>query len=231
MRTSEKITADLARMNAAQLVLRFGCPAEIGADVVSGLVTRMLSEDPALSVELRVGTGSQMLSLMERGQLDCILTDKQSAPSTIGTVAMAKVRFQAYGAPETSEKTYGLSIKRILRETLLLGEEGTEDRQVLGSLLEKRGLCFDDFHAIQSVTSPAAQQAMAAAGRGIVFTYEPAARQALETHRLQQLYIPDLSEERPLVFLYRKDNLSLESVKAFFDRFKAVWNEQNTQAQ
>lgn len=223
MRMSEKVAADLARMNAPQLTLRFGCPAEIGAGAVSRIVSQMLAEDPELRIELHVGTGAQLLEEVEHGRLDFVLTDKQSAPSTLGSTALARVRFQGYADPKTAEEVYGLSLKRLVRERLLLGAQGAQDRRVLGILLEKRGLGFDDFRERMLVDAPAAQQELAAAGRGLLFTYETALQEGAP--RLQQLYISDLSEERPLVFLYRKDNLSLEQLKAFFERFKALWTQ------
>lgn len=214
---SAKIVSDLQRMSDQKAELRFGCPKELGEAAIATIITDMLSADDSLRVRVETGNTAELVKQLESGQLDIVLADKLCAPSQLSTAPVGKAKFGCYVA-----ETYALAtpnIRRLITRDLLVREEGASDRTVLTQLLQKRGQSFDDFHATIVSNSPAALQDMAASDIGVLFGYVA----ATDRDGLTRLCISDFTDERPIVFLYRKDALNLDSYKSFFEEFRTRW--------
>lgn len=218
---SAKVISDLHRMSEQRNELHFGCPRELGERNAAAIVTGLLAKERPHRIVLETGNTEELLKKLENGQLDVVLCDKQCALPQMASAPAVKAHFGCYASPDYAASSP--TLKRALARTLLLREEGAADRAVLGQLLHKRALTFSDFDSVVTSNSAAALQDMAAAGIGVVFGYAS----AMEREDLAPLNLADLTEERPLVFLFRKDGLDTEGYKAFFESFRTAWAEQN----
>jgi DNA-binding transcriptional LysR family regulator len=220
---SSKVTADLQRMSLQGRTLRFGCPKAIGETDVPRVLAKLMEEDRDLDLELRIENSMDLVNLLESGQLDFILTDELYLKNQFGSVPMDTMKFCGYASPKHAEELYGLSFKRLFRERLLLREEGSADRAVLEQILEQRGFSLRDYSATMVANTPASLQELTAANLGVTFSYDSGMREAVKQKHVQQLYLSDFAEERPLVFMYLKDNLDVERCKPFFKKFQSAW--------
>ncbi len=215
---SAKVIADLQRMSEKQAELRFGFPREFGEKAAAGIVTRLMASQ-SVHVVLETGSTDELLRRLENGQLDAVLCDKFCALPQLSSAPAVKIRFGCYAA-----KAYAASnppLKRLLAKTLLLQEDGAGDRAVLDHLLHKKGISFNDFDTVTCSNSAAVLQNMAAADLGVLFGYAP----AIEQQGLASVYYADLTEDRPLLFQFRKDGMETEECRAFFEAFRAAWAE------
>ena len=213
---SAKVIADLQRMSEQQTELRFGFPREFGEKAAAGIITRLMAQQ-SMHILLETGSTDELLRRLENGQLDAVLCDKLCALPQRSSAPAVKIRFGCFAAEAYAATSP--SFKRILSKTLLLQEDGAGDRAVLGHLLQKKGVCFTDFSTVTCSNSAAVLQGMAAADLGILFGYAP----AMEQKELVPVSITDLTEDRPLLFQFRKDGMDNEECRAFFDAFRAAW--------
>ncbi|MBR3629528.1 MAG: LysR family transcriptional regulator [Oscillospiraceae bacterium] len=215
---SAKVIADLQRISEQLTELRFGFPREFGERTAAGIVTNLMA-DQNLHILLETGSTEELLRKLENGQLDAVLCDKYCALPQLASVPAVKVRFGCYAATEYAATAP--SFRRILARTLLLQEDGAGDRAVLSHLLQKKGMSFSDFETVTCSNSTAVLQKMAASDLGILFGYAP----AMEQEGLAAISFADMTEDRPLLFQYRKDGIETEDCRRFFEAFRTAWTE------
>jgi len=222
-RTSARIAADLLRMSENNKALRLGCPKELGEATVTRITAKLLAEKYEIS--LCIKNTAELISLLENGQLDVVLADKEASGTQFASVPAGKVDFRGYAAPEEEFNGKSISLKKLTDKRLLLGEPGSSDRDILERCMKKHNLETEAFDSVMTCSTPACIQELAAANTGIFFGYASAVQDAVEQNRLQEFQISDLPEERSLVFLYSKENMNAEQFKPFFETFRTLWTE------
>ncbi|MBQ4464650.1 MAG: LysR family transcriptional regulator [Oscillospiraceae bacterium] len=216
MRRSRRVAADLQRMANRVNPLRFGIPSEFGDELAAQLLTALTAQYPEQVLSVSVGNSAELTAQVENGELDLVLTDKICAVPTLTALPTGKLAFGCYYAADGS--VHG---KQLLTRRLLRAGEGSADAAVMCNLLQKRQIAPDDFSAVWTIGSPAAMCRMAAAGQGICFAYALAA----ETYgggKLQPVS-GDLSDERTIVGMYRKENAELERIRELITQIRSVW--------
>lgn len=216
---SKRIAADLERMSSQKTCLRFGFPTELGEEWGASLLTAMMAHDPTLRVQLVMGYSTDLLQRVETGELDFVLTDKLCAVPALQSSTFGKVHFGCYTA--ASAELPGQT-KLLLQSCLLLRTEQSCDRLAAEQLLAKKNLSSEDFASVWTANSAAVLRQMVRAGRGVWFAYETAVPTG--DAAIVPLPLGELSEERTLVFLHRKEATEQADFRQFFDQFKQEWN-------
>lgn len=217
---SARVVTELERMSEQHKALHFGVPKEIGEIVVSSIVTQMLSGQDAVNICMTSSNTAELLHLLEVGKLDFVLADKSFLPVQMLTVPLGKVRFECYGGQVTS-----VNPKTLTDHCLLLREEGASDRALLKQMLLKKGLVFSDFSDVITSNMPVSLHTMASSDMGVIFTYAT----NMKSGNLHLLHLSEFSEERSLVFVYRRDSADVKNYKMFFETFKMLWKEQTAE--
>ncbi len=214
---SSRVTADLQRMSNKK-ILRFGCPKELGETFVARIVAEMLT--PELEIHLCVKTIAELMTMLQNGQLDVVLTDKEYAESQFSSIPAGKMPYHGYASPEVCEAIGTVAFKKLAEQCLILSEPGSSDRMVLARFMERHNFEIENFQSAMICTTPACIQELSAAGKGICFGYASCMQDAVMENKLKELRISDFPEERTLVFLYSKDNMEVEKIKPFCETFK-----------
>ena len=214
-KTAERVKSDLRRMSRRQHSLQFGVPMELGtlmaADIVVGIQEQM-------QVSQQTGSAATLRRLLDSASIDVLLADKHETSSPqYGCIPVGKVHFGCYMSSALAAKNP--TLHQLTGQHLLVREQGSADRTVLEELLEKRGLAISDFASVTESNDPAAIQAMAAAGKGIVFAYAT----GVAHPELTPVHIPELSAERPLVLLYLKERTAEQGIADFTEEFCSRW--------
>ncbi len=222
-KTSSKVMEDLKRMSCQQNVLRFGCPTALGDAVVPQIIGMMMADNKDLEIQFCTANTETLLKMLENGKVDFILADKRNAKQNFGTYNVGKSKFCGWASPDLATELYGLSLKRIFHEKLLLREEGSGSRAMLEQALADKNFSVADFYSVMECNSPSSIQALTAANAGITFALECCMKDAARQNLIQKLCLSDFSVESKLEFMYLKDSLCQESCKAFFEPFKELW--------
>lgn len=215
---SKRVTSDLKRMSEQNAVLRFGFPAELGEKTGAALAAELMQQDPELVLSVHVGTMPELVKMAENGELDFVLTDKAYVSPTLVSAPMGKAKFGCFTA--ASQAGESIHIKQLLQQNLLLREADGGDRVTAELLLRKKNLVPEDFASVLTSNSGAVLHQMTAAGRGVCFAYAA----AMDADDTVMLSLGDLTDERNLTFLYRKDAVDQTGYKNFFETFKQLWD-------
>ncbi len=226
MRSSEKVMEDLQRLSTKRKPLRFGCTKSFGETVVPRLIGTIMAADEDLELTLQVENTQTLLEMLECGRVDFILADQSFAKSNYECYPLGTNKFCGWADPAHADALYGLSLKRMFRERILLREEGSGTRMVLEEILEQRSCGINDFYAAMVCNTPASIRELTAAGVGISFGFECCMEDAVQQNQVQKLYLSDFSEERQIALLYLKNSIFTDSFLPFFDSFKKAWQAQ-----
>ncbi len=223
--SSSKVLEDLRRMSTKHRSLRFGYTKAYGETLVPQIIGEMMNKDDDLEVTLCTENTRELIDLLDCGKLDFILADKYFAKSHFECVDCVKDKFCGWASPQLADTLYGVSLKKLFRERLLLREEGSGSRAVLERILDLRNCDLDDFYAVMECNAPSSVKELTMAGVGVSFNYAACMKEELRQNRVQQLYLNDLAEEREIVFMYLNDNMYPEHFNAFFKAFTETWKE------
>ncbi|MDE7094001.1 MAG: LysR family transcriptional regulator [Oscillospiraceae bacterium] len=223
---SAKVISDLQRMNDSNQALRFGCPSEIGEAVVTRIIAELMELDYVSDLSICIKNTSELLDMLENGQLDVILADENYHNNQFASVPMSNVRYAVYAQPERAEKYNKPVLKDFMQERLLVREQGASDREILEYYLSQNGMLANEFYDVMTASTAVSLQELAIAGAGILFAYASSVKDAVAQNRLQELTVSDFSAKRSLVFLYCKENKNQEEFSEFFEDFTDLWNKE-----
>lgn len=225
-----KIVEDLKRMSEKRAALRFGCSKALGESLVPQMIAKMMAENPELELTFETANSEALVSSLENGKVDFILTEKTFQKHEFNVVPVAKNAFCAWADKATAEKLGSTTMRKLLHEKLLVREEGSGTRAALERILAKKEFRMDEFSEVMECNSPSTISAFVSAGSGITFAHECAMRTAKKQGLVEQIAVPELKTESDLCFMYLSNSMQSESCKQFFEAFISLWKEENAEA-
>jgi DNA-binding transcriptional LysR family regulator len=222
---STKVLQDIRRMSERHDPLRLGCTKDLGGNIVSRVVGKMLDRDEELEVTMIVENSTMLIDMLESGQVDFALVDSVFDNGKFGKAVVATERYSGWANPRHCEELKNVTFRKMFREKLLVREEGASNRVILEDILDKRKCELDDFYAQVVCNAQDSLTTLTAENAGITFAFDVTMEDAMVSGRVARLHLTDFNEERELVFLYLKENINLERCKSFFKEFKQLWLE------
>ena len=107
--------------------------------------------------------------------------------------------------------------RQLLDQRLLTREPGSGTREVLERRLKEQNLSVRDFAHVCQIGSLSAIKALAVAGCGVAFLYEPTVRAELAGGRLREIELSDFSVRHDFTFLWRKNSAFAASYREIFE--------------
>lgn len=222
---STKIIEDLRRISSKQKPLRFGCTKDFGEVLVPSVIGKMMEADEDLEVSMFIENSATLIEMLECGKLDVVLVDKSFAKKEFESFVISKEQYCGWANPAHADSLYGLSLKRMFREKLIVREEGSGTRAILEQILDGRNCDLDDFYATMLCNSPASIKALTAENVGISFGFASCMREEVNSGKLRKICLADFAEEREIVFLNLENSIQVDKFKPFYKKFKQVWAE------
>ena len=211
-----RITAHLCNSGQAVQRLAVGATLSIGEFVLAPLAAQYLAQTPELRLTFTIANTRKLLRKIDVGTLDCAFVEGRFDRQRYGSRLFQRERFVGVcggGHPLAGQTA---DWDRLLRERLILREEGSGTRDILEQCLHERNLTLAQFSHRTEVNNFAAIKELVRAGVGITFVYEPVVRRELERGELVLLDIPRFRVEREFNFVYQRENLFMAEPLAFF---------------
>lgn len=215
----QQLTELMARSAAPNL--RFGATLSISEGVLPRLLPVLVEQLPGVEVQFTTHNTHALLEQLEAGELDFALIEGNFARARYAYRPFMQARFVGLcqtGGPFSRFKT----LEECLTAPLLLREEGSGSRDIFESECSARNLRVQDFAVLHQVESIPVIMALAAAGQGITFAYECAAREQLKTGRLQIMDLADFALTRPFHFVTLPGSPKTEQALQMFGLIEAL---------
>lgn len=224
---SERILAEMDRMVNKSKQLRFGCMKDFGESVVPAMVGRMMAEDDTLEVSVHIDNSANLVSMLAEGKLDFILIDscfaRKMDDSLYKVLTVGHEGMSAYVSAKAVNVPDKLTQKKLMRENLLIREEGAATRAAVEHYLSLDDYDLENFVLKFECNTPTAIKQMIASGAGITFAYDTCMQDVLEQGRVRRLDVDGFAGNRDIVLVYCLENLHAGHFTPFFRKFKTQW--------
>lgn len=114
-------------------------------------------------------------------------------------------------------KDKGIPLTDLLREPIILREEGSGTQKQANIFLRGMGLADSDLNVTARVNDPEAIKNLVAGGLGISIISERAARNFIQSKRLLAFDLPESDASRSLYLIHGKDYMIKNSTQEFID--------------
>ena len=157
--------ADKERFN-----LRIGATKTIGDYVLIDAIKEYLS-DPSHELSLMVDNTMHLLQMLDENQLDFAVIEGAFSKTKYDSYLLRMEPFVGICAKNSPLCGQHISVEELLKQTIIVREEGSGTRRIFEERLAAVGYELSDFYREVSISSFVAIKALVAAGIGISFLY------------------------------------------------------------
>lgn len=217
MRLQAEIEA-LAAARSERPPLRLGCTRTIADYAAPRLLAAHLTRHPDERILMRTGNTTELVSLIDRGEIDFALVEGSFDRATFDSATFSRERFVAVAAAGDRPA----SIAELLDRRLILRESGSGTREILEHNLAARDLSVSDFSGVVELASIPAIKACVAAGAGVSFLYRVAVESELADGRLVDVTPKDFAIEHDFALIWQRGSRYANGYRALLREWTTV---------
>ena len=150
--------------------LRVGATKTVGDYVIGEHAARFLA-NPDNHLFLEVDNTRQILSMVDRGELDFAIVEGYFDRADYECRVYREEPFLGFCAAEHAFANRTVPLERVLKEGLIVREEGSGTRNILIQALQERNYSLEDFPRVVRVNQFRLLETLVARGCGVTFAY------------------------------------------------------------
>jgi DNA-binding transcriptional LysR family regulator len=198
--------------------LVFGATRTIGDFILPEKLAGYIGAHPQTDIRMLVDNTEILLKRMDEGELEFSVIEGYFPKSEYDYQNYSNERFIAVcGAAYPFVKKPKI-LSDLFRERIILREPGSGSREIFERQIEERNYSIRDFRQIIEIGSIHAIKSLVAAGCGITFLYEAAARPELKTGLLRTIPLADFEVYHPFSMIWRKNSIYKQKYREIFNR-------------
>lgn len=186
--------------------LDWGASMSIGEFLLPDLLSGYLKRHPEIQIEYHIANTESLLEWLDRGIIDFAFVEGSFPKREYDYVTIKSERFIAVCGADYVMGGMG-RITDLFSHTLLLREEGSGTRRILGEYLKSVGYSFDDFPRICTMNSHHMILRLLEDNCGISFVYEMVAGKGIREHKLREFVVPGFDVRHELNFIWKKGSI------------------------
>lgn len=194
----EQIAREMRQGDA--LTLRFGATLSIADGLMPTVLPQLVDHFPEIQFHMVEQNTHVLLEQLENGLLDFALIEGNFDHRRYDYHPFFVSRFVGLCSPNSPYRAF-----RCLRDTLqaplILRESGSGTRDIFEGECRAHNLAVTDYVSLCEIEHIPTLLGLVAAGKGITFAHEAAARNLLTQNQLQVMELEDLQLERPFHFV------------------------------
>lgn len=203
--------------------LRFGVTMTIGEFVIAEPLSRFLKAHPDISVHIVTANTQELLKKIRQGEIEFALMEGNFSKEAYDSLIFSQENFIPVCAGDSllAERSY--SMEELLKERLIIREEGSGTREVLVKDLERRNLSLQDFSKVIEIGNMSAIKSLVTYDCGISFLYEAAVRAELETGVLRKMKLEDFHVVHDFSFVWQRGSVFDGEYKKIFQELREMY--------
>ena len=201
-----------------------GVTLTAGEYMLARPLAQWLGAHPAAEVRIVQGDTSRLLDLLEDGTIDFALIEGLFDRQRFDWSVLCRQRLVGVCAPGNELASRGgVAWDDLLASHLIVREEGSGTRAVLGNALSSNNLGIADFARVTEVDSINIIKTLVEGGLGIAFLYEAAVAEELASGRLAQIDLAGAPIEHDIAFVCHKKGVLRDRLRALFAELTALY--------
>ena len=208
---------ELAGLQKHRQNIIFGATLTISEYIMPSPLARLLRENPETAVRMLTANTAELLRALDEGEIDFAIIEGFFEKGEYDSLPYLTERYIAVCSPDYRFEKPPAALEDLLCERLLTREPGSGTREILERYLEERNLTIRDFRSVAELGNLNAIKALAEAGQGVAFLYEPTVRRELHEGALREIPLPGCRMSHDFTFLWRKNSVFAEEYRALFE--------------
>lgn len=208
----------LAIADKKRLKLRVGATKTIGDYVLIDAIKDYL-RDPGHELSLVVDNTKHLLQMLDENRLDFAVIEGTFSKTKYDSYLLRMEPFVGICAKDSPLSGKHLTIEDLLKETIIVREEGSGTRRIFGERLMASGYGLNDFSREVSISSFVSIKALVAVGVGISFLYQSVVADADD---IGTFTIDGITEPHPFHVVYTRNTNAKNYAEQFLGAPKFV---------
>lgn len=199
--------------------LSLGVTMTIGEYVAASRIADFLKHHPDINLHIHYGNTSELLSLLDRGEINLALVEGNYPKESYGHKNFSTEDYIGVcSLAHKFQKENPKSMSDLKQERLLVREEGSGTRNILEGLLLARGMEVGDFKHYVQVENMHTIIELLKRDCGISFMYKAAVAEELKTGTLKEITLSDFKMQHDFDFIWEKGSI-------YTDKYMAICEE------
>lgn len=208
----------LAIADKKRLKLRVGATKTIGDYVLIDAIKDYL-RDPGHELSLVVDNTKHLLQMLDENRLDFAVIEGTFSKTKYDSYLLRMEPFVGICAKDSPLSGKHLTIEDLLKETIIVREEGSGTRRIFEERLTASGYGLNDFSREVSISSFVSIKALVAVGVGISFLYRSVVADA---DNIGTFTIDGITEPHPFHVVYTRNTNAKNYAEQFLGAPKFV---------
>lgn len=222
---------EIAALKTSAFTLSIGATLTAGEHLLAHPLALWCKDHPQVKASVSIADTAKLLSLLDKGEIDCALVEGIFDSNKYAWQRWSRERMVCVKGPtnlsaqNASPKRKTLSFREILKETLIIREEGSGSRAVLEAALARHNLAPESFERVVEAKSLRVALEMTAVGLGITFAYEPAVKEDLAQGKLIELLLDEEGLDHDICFVWQRTSTFAKRYLQLFHELRSYCQE------
>lgn len=222
---ANKIREEIKNIDISKKNLHFGATFTIGEFIIPKIISEISSKYPEINISFIIRDTSELLEELKKGNIDFAFIEGFFEKTEYENYLFSKERFVGICAANNPIATEITKFDDIVKERIILRENGSGTRDIFEKILYDNNLSLNDFNKKYEIENINIIKELVKENKGISFIYERAVEKEILMRKLAIINLESFFEEREFNFVFLKNSIHEEEYKKWYDFMKEIYNE------
>lgn len=213
----EYLKDKLQRKNAKKRTVRFGTTLTIGEYVIPSIISDYLKKEKDNNIHMMIANTHELINKLDNSEIDFAIVEGYFEKENYESRILRNERYVCVRGKDYPMHRHVKNIKDILKETIVVREEGSGTREIFERFLSERNYQIKDFSRLIEINNMQAIKCMVSSGCGISFLYEIAVLKELKEGTLQEVLIKDFNISHEFTFIWQKGSIFSDEYEKIYE--------------